>query len=115
MGLRVQKYGARTGYTKGVVEAVSGTFDFEWDDEGNQIWFTNQIVIWKDAGATFLQKGDSGSLMVAAGAPGRRARPNARHPVGLLFAGNEDSGGRRSSANPIEEVLKALDVTIDGK
>ena len=115
LGQRVQKYGARTGYTKGgVVEVIKATFDIDMGG-GNSAWFEGQIGILADVGATFLQKGDSGSLMVAAGAPGRRARPEARRPVGLLFAGNEDDGGIRSLANPIQEVLNALDVTIDGK
>ena len=56
-------------------------------------------------GVDFSLPGDSGSLVVVAGGD------DDRKPVGLLFA----SGKGYTVANPINEVLTALDADIDGE
>jgi hypothetical protein len=60
--------------------------------------FVDQIVIVGD-GPSFSDSGDSGSLIVTR--PGKRA-------TGLLFAGSNT----HTIANPIQEVLSALGVTL---
>ena len=125
LGQPVQKYGARTGYSQGrvdpaVVWGLNGSFGMILDQgTGEWAYFVNQILIMSPAGpaGAFSLSGDSGSLIVSASWPSaRRARPEARHPVGLLFSGPPDqSPFQYTWANPIEEVLKALDVKIDGK
>jgi hypothetical protein len=50
--------------------------------------------------------GDSGSVIVVEGGT------NDRSPTGLLFASTSDN--LYTIANPINEVLLALDITIDG-
>jgi hypothetical protein len=64
--------------------------------------FVNQVVVSGRKGA-FSKAGDSGSLIVTDDA-------NA-NPVALLFAGGQTS----TIGNPIDAVLSALGVTIDGK
>ncbi len=61
--------------------------------------FVDQILITP---GSFIRSGDSGSLMVTD--PGK-------NPVGLLFA----SGSGIAVANPIDLVLAAFGVTIDGE
>ena len=62
----------------------------------------NQIVITP---GNFSAGGDSGSLIVV------QKGADARKPVGLLFAGSMIV----TIANPIDEVLSLLGVTIDGE
>ena len=57
----------------------------------------------------FSAGGDSGSLIVAKGQG--RNKANDRKPVGLLFAGSSFA----TIANPIDAVLAAFGVTIDGE
>ena len=64
--------------------------------------FVDQIVVEGNKGG-FLKAGDSGSLLVTN--PGR-------NPVGLLFAAGR--GGKIAIANPIDYVLSAFGVAIDG-
>jgi hypothetical protein len=100
LGQNVQKYGRTTGYTTGTVNGVN-VMVYVGYDTGVAI-FTGQIEVQGTGGAPSLgQPGDSGSLVV----------DMAGHPVGLLFAG----GGGMTFCNPIDSVLKALNVTIDGQ
>ena len=62
-----------------------------------------------DGAAGFIEAGDSGSLLVT-DYPDSPA--DDRKPVGLLFAGTDD--GSTAVANPIQAVLAAFGVTIDG-
>lgn len=108
IGLAVQKYGRSTGLTRGEVSAVNATINVGYvvyiDDVGyvsRTAKFVGQILI---DGKKFLKPGDSGSLVVTD--PDREA-------VGLLFAGN--SRGSLGIANPINEVLGAFGVWIDGE
>lgn len=97
---RVMKYGRTTGQTKGRVLAISTTVNVNYGSAGIAR-FVDQIVI---GGGGFSQGGDSGSLIVL------ERGANARRPVGLLFAG----GSSTTIANPIDFVLEAFNVTIDG-
>ncbi len=58
-------------------------------------------MIFKGQGGAFSQPGDSGSLIVSA---------TGFNPVALLFAGNNSV----TVGNPIDEVLAAFGVAIDG-
>ena len=63
--------------------------------------FINQIEV---RGGGFAGPGDSGALVVV------EKGGDARKPVGLLFAG----GGPSTFLNPIDAILSAFGVTIDG-
>ena len=98
VGQAVQKYGRSTGLTKGQVTGVNAIMVVGYTD--GTATFVGQILI---EGRKFLKPGDSGSLVVTD--PGK-------NPVGLLFAGN--TRGSLGIANPIDLVLIALQVAIDG-
>lgn len=98
--LSVQKYGRTTALTKGTVVGINATVDVGYSSGTAR--FVNQIIVYSSK--PFIKPGDSGSLLVTY--PGR-------NPVGLLFAGNVS--GTYAIANPIDEVLKRFDVTIDGE
>ncbi|HPC95231.1 MAG TPA: hypothetical protein PLU87_09825 [Sedimentisphaerales bacterium] len=100
VGMAVQKYGRTTGLTKGTVTATNATVNVGYSSGTAR--FVGQIVITGDRGK-FSNAGDSGSLIVT--------NDDACNPVGLLFAGSV----RQTIANPIDAVLDALDVEIDGK
>ena len=101
---RVQKYGRATGLTKGRVYALNATVDVGYG-EGKVARFVGQIIITP---GSFSAGGDSGSLVVVDGKG--RNRADDRKPVGLLFAGSLTM----TVANPIDLVLDAFGVTIDG-
>jgi len=103
IGMDVQKYGRTTGETYGYIDAVNVTVFVEYDTGVAR--FVNQIIIRNTGGGDFSSSGDSGSLIVADGGT------HDRKPVGLLFA----SGTGITVANPIDEVLTQLGVTIDGE
>ena len=100
VGQNVQKYGERTRLTRGKVMGIDATVSVEYDSGEAQ--FVDQIVI--RSSLRFIGAGDSGSLLVT--------KPDA-NPVGLLFAGNKS--GRVAIANPIDLVLSAFGVSIDGQ
>jgi hypothetical protein len=102
---KVKKYGRTTGLTKGQVYLVSVIVNVGYDSGVAR--FVNQIIIIP---GDFSAGGDSGSLVVVDG-KGRRDRANDRRPVGLLFAGSPSI----TVANPIDAVLGAFGVTIDGE
>lgn len=99
--LAVQKYGRTTRLTKGLVTSINVTSIIIYNT-GPRL-FTGQIAIElpRKVKGTFSDSGDSGSLVVTD--PGNS-------PVGLLFAGSDDV----TLANPIQKVLNAFGVTIDG-
>lgn len=100
LGMAVQKYGRTTGHTTGRITGLNATVNVGFRDGTAR--FTGQIVI---ARSGFSGPGDSGSLIVSAGASGQ-----SRRPVGLLFAGSDAS----TLANPIEAVLDRFGVVVDG-
>ena len=126
LGQKVMKYGRTTGLTYGYVTDTSVTVDVGYDDGTAR--FTQQIFFGPadDADYTiFSDGGDSGSLIVGADSgypqadcvgegtcsPDYPPVNDERKPVALLFAG----GGAITVGNPIEMVLDAFDVVIDGE
>jgi len=99
-GQKVQKYGRSSSLTKGTVSGINATINVIYGSR--TVFFRDQIMVSGKSG--FIKPGDSGSLLVTY--PGK-------NPVGLLFAGN--SSGSFAWANPIEEVLDAFNVEIDGE
>ena len=104
----VKKSGRTTGLTHSTVSGLNATVSVTYDNEcaGGTAFtktFTGQIVI-SNSRSSFLNSGDSGSLMV------EDAATNP-HAVGLLFAGSSTS----AIANPIGEVLNFLGATMVGQ
>jgi hypothetical protein len=100
----VKKSGRTSGITKGRVVALDAEVPVRYEDEcagaSFSTTFTGQILVTP---GKFLKAGDSGSLMVE----DVGANPRA---VGLLYAGSK----RVAIANPIDDVLDALGVTMVG-
>jgi hypothetical protein len=96
----VQKYGRTSSLTKGSIVGVNVQVDVGYSSGCAR--FVDQIIV--EGVGTFIQSGDSGSLLVTD--PGR-------NPVGLLFAGNQS--GTLAVANQIDLVLDRFGVTIDGE
>jgi hypothetical protein len=93
----VQKYGRTTGLTTGSVVGLNAIINVGYTSGSAR--FVGQITI-KSKGQ-FSRAGDSGALIVDAN----------KRPVGLLFAGSLNG---YTYANQIGDVLKALQVSIDG-
>jgi hypothetical protein len=106
MNMNVKKYGRTTWETYAPIKILNLTVEVGYSG-GAAARFTGQIAIRSpDPSNPFSKYGDSGALIVADGGV------NDRKPVGLLFASTSD--GVYTIANPINEVLAAFDVTIDG-
>jgi len=103
VNMQVQKYGRTTVLTKGKVYATNATVNVYYGGQ-DVARFVGQIIITP---GNFSAGGDSGSLVVKSD---RNANENNK-PVGLLFAG----GNTITVANPINAVLSAFGVTIDGQ
>jgi hypothetical protein len=104
VGLSVQKSGRTTGVTTGTIQAVNALVNVVYHKKcvpGKRfsVNYDNQVII---GGATFSDSGDSGALIVSADA--------CHQPVGLLVGG----GTNNTSANPIRDVLSALQVSVVG-
>jgi hypothetical protein len=93
----VQKYGRTTGLTTGTVVSLNGILDVGYTSGTAR--FVGQITI--RSRGQFSRAGDSGALIV----------DTDKHPVGLLFAGTLNG---YTFANQIGDVLKALQISIDG-
>lgn len=100
LGMAVQKCGRTTSCTHGSVAVVNATVSVQYST--GVATFKQQVVITGSRGQ-FSRSGDSGSLIVTDDA--------SAHPVALLFAGGQTA----TIGNPIDAVLSALNVTIDGK
>jgi len=96
----VQKYGRTSSLTKGTITGTNVTVKVGYGSGTAR--FVNQIIV--EARRPFIKSGDSGSLLVT--------DPD-KEPVGLLFAGNPS--GKYAIANPIDAVLEAFGVDIDGE
>ena len=106
LGQAVKKSGRTSGLTRTTVAAINGNVSVQYDNEcaGANVFiqtYTNQVIL---KGGTFIQSGDSGSLMVEDAATNPRA-------VGLCFAGSGSSG----VANNISEVLAFLGASMVGQ
>ena len=103
---RVKKSGRTTGTTHSTITGLNATVRVTYTKEcAGAIWyktFTGQVVI-SNPSYTFLNSGDSGSLMVEDIATYPRS-------IGLLFAGNSS----QAFANPIGPVLSFLGATMVG-
>lgn len=99
LGQPVQKYGRTTGLTHGTVTGINATVLVRYDTGTAR--FVQQVVIQPTSGS-FSAGGDSGSLIVT--------DDGSNSPVALLFAGSSTT----TIGNPIDLVLDAFDVTIDG-
>jgi len=107
IGQEVKKSGRTTGLTYGSVVFIDATVSVAYDDEcaGFEIGtgvFDGQILVG-NPGGSFLEAGDSGSLLVE----DKLDRPRA---IGLLFAGSQSY----AVANPIGEVLAYFGATMVG-
>jgi hypothetical protein len=104
LDMNVTKYGRSSAMTSGYIDTIAATVLVSY--ESGDARFVDQIVIKSDTtGQEFTLPGDSGSLVVADGGD------DDRKPVGLVFA----SGRNLTVANPINDVLAALDINIDGE
>lgn len=92
LGDSVQKYGRTTNYTTGKIQVVDATVNVNYGD-GRMALFSGQYIT-----GPMSAPGDSGSLVL----------DMDRNAVGLLFAGSNDV----MIFNPIEEVLKALNIEM---
>jgi hypothetical protein len=95
LGMMVGKSGRTTQLTSGQISALNWSGKVSYGEAG-EAYFENQIII----SGTFSAGGDSGSCIWTWDA--------ARNPVGLLFAG----GGGYTIANPMSQVLAALDINL---
>jgi hypothetical protein len=106
VGQPVKKTGRTTGLSRSSVSALNATVNVGYSNEcaggSFTVEYTGQIMI-RNRGSKFLAGGDSGSLMV------EDIDTNPR-PVGLLYAGSSTV----AIANPIQDVLEALNVTMVG-
>lgn len=103
---RVEKLGRTTGHTAGRVSAFNVRSVIVEYDISSTVRFDGQIEIQTEDASEFSLGGDSGSLIVS---------ESDRVPVGLLFAGSDQGGDDRGAvtyANPIGEVLAALNVEL---
>jgi hypothetical protein len=100
VGQQVQKYGETTRLTQGQVIGINANVRVDYDSGTAR--YINQIMVGSKK--LFIKEGDSGALLVT---------KRGLNPVGLLFAG--DSRGRTAVANPIDLVLNAFSVSIDGR
>jgi hypothetical protein len=95
----VQKIGRSTSHTYGRVSAVDVDY-VDVDHIFGKVNLSGQIEIESADDTQFSRPGDSGSLIIDEDA----------RPIGLLYA--SDYASRRAYANPIADVLEALDVDI---
>jgi len=107
LGMRVEKSGRTTGTTSGSIDAVNVTAvvgGYGPCGTGSQsAKFVHQFLVIP--GTTFVQPGDSGSLIV------RTAGSGSANPVGLLFAKSPTS----AIANAANAVAAQFGVTFVGK
>ncbi|VUT25714.1 MAG: hypothetical protein MASP_01126 [Candidatus Methanolliviera sp. GoM_asphalt] len=92
LGMRLIKSGRTTGITRETIKQTDLTVRIQYSNNRSAT-FDNQIMA-----GYMSQGGDSGSLVLT----------NDKRPVGLLFAGSPYS----TIINPIEAVLRSLDVEI---
>jgi len=104
IGLKVQKRGAQTRYTKGVVDGYWRKAEFDDPFDSRKRITMRDIVRIKPEGATaFSMRGDSGSLLL----------DFDRAVRGLCFGSGEgDDGLRYSWAIPSQRVINDLNITF---
>jgi hypothetical protein len=129
VGEAVRKFGRTTGYTEGCIFSICLDIRIRYDRTGQTAYFQNQLLIEPALPrfTKFVEKGDSGSLVVDGG----------QHAIGLIFAGMSDAPAPRATppavpatagadpaaerlrrvenygvANPIGEVLDRLKIEL---
>lgn len=105
VNMPVQKSGRTTGHTFGTVAAINVTLNVSYDSGTAR--FTGQTEVVGTC-MNFSAGGDSGALIVTVPDDMITTNPPPPDAVGLLFAG----GGSSTFANPIGDVLSALNVTM---
>jgi hypothetical protein len=104
IGEAARKFGRTTGYTEGRIFSIYLDIWIRYDRTGQSAFFQNQFMIEPALPefAKFVDKGDSGSLVVDA----------AQHAIGLIFAGM--SGAHESTlALPDTEAIRGIELTTD--
>lgn len=118
IGEKCQKFGRTTGYTSGKIFSISLDIWIKYDRTGKDAFFADQFLIEPDKTAyeKFVDKGDSGSLLV----------DGENNAVGLIFAGANgdlEVDGKTNQreiikvanygvANPISEVMKKMKIEL---
>ena len=107
IGKAVKKSGRTTGLSRSNISSLNATISVTYENEcaGGTAFtktYTGQIIV-NNSGSTFLNSGDSGSLMVEDVTTSPRA-------VGLLYAGSSSL----AVANPIDEVLQFVGSKLGG-
>jgi hypothetical protein len=107
IGKAVKKSGRTTGLSRSNISGLNATISVTYENEcaGGTAFtktFTGQIIV-NNSGSTFLNSGDSGSLMVEDVTTSPRA-------VGLLYAGSSSL----AVANPVDEVLQFVGSKLGG-
>lgn len=100
LGMKVQKYGRTTRFTKGTITAVNGTIFVSYSSGVARFIGTFQVKP-QSGYSQYLAPGDSGSLVVKQG---------TNQPVGLNFAG---SGGIGYACPVAGGMLSGARMTID--
>ena len=115
IGENVRKFGRTTGFTAGKIFSVYLDIWIKYDRTGQSSFFKNQFLIEpeKPQYEKFVEKGDSGSLVVDA----------ENFATGLIFAGaNGKPEEQKNSvkqlnnygvANPLSDVLSKLKIELD--
>lgn len=100
--MEVHKFGRSTEYSVGRVSSVDSDVTLEFSTGSYN--FRKQIIIQGVNNQVFAEDGDSGALVLERG---------SQKAVGLLFGVGIDSAGTAHAlANHIDDVLKALKVTL---
>ena len=107
IGKAVKKSGRTTGLSRSNISGLNATISVTYENEcaGGTAFtktYTGQIIV-NNSGSTFLNSGDSGSLMVEDVTTSPRA-------VGLLYAGSSSL----AVANPVDEVLQFVGSKLGG-
>jgi hypothetical protein len=112
-----RKFGRTTGFTSGKIFSVSLDIWIRYDRTGQSSYFKNQFLIEPDKPQfeKFVEKGDSGSLLV----------DGKNYAIGLIFAGANGNPNNAENnekikrinnygvANPLSDVLTKLKIELD--
>lgn len=104
--LKVVKSGRTTGLTCAVIDAIGVDAEIPYDDPTTGQPYTKHFTDQLSIAGPFMDGGDSGSLIVDQA---------TAQPVGLLFAGSDLGTEQQTFANPIGDVLTALQAQTGSK